>query len=129
MRALSRALLAIAAIAAMTACSESDRSDMSSDARDAAHSASTEATKVANDADMKRTEAQHPLLAMPDVAEDPARRFLTQHLQVEAVPVVEATSSAPQFGNPFRRQTHSFIRLTRLGRDTPDQTPGMAPGS
>jgi hypothetical protein len=57
MRALSRALLAIAAIAAMTACSESDRSDMSSDARDAAHSASTEATKVANDADMKRTEA------------------------------------------------------------------------
>ena len=57
MRALSRALLANAAIAAMTACSESDRSDMSSDARDAAHSASTEATKVANDADMKRTEA------------------------------------------------------------------------
>ena len=45
--------------------------------------------------DMKWTEAEHPLLAMPDVAEDPARRVRAQHLQVKAVPVVEAPLSAP----------------------------------
>ena len=57
MRATSLALAALAVVGVMAACSQSDRSDMSSDARDAAHSATTEATKVANDADMKRTEA------------------------------------------------------------------------
>jgi|SRR5215831_13580326 len=57
MRAYSRALLAVAAFAALTACSKNDRSDMSSDARDAAHSAHSVVSKVANDADMKRTEA------------------------------------------------------------------------
>ena len=57
MRALRRVLPALAVIAAMTACSKSDQTDVSSDARDAAHSAHAEASKVASDADMKRTEA------------------------------------------------------------------------
>lgn len=58
MRAKSpAALAALAVVVAMTACSKSDRSDMSADARDAASSARTEASKVANDADMKRAEA------------------------------------------------------------------------
>src|SRR5215472_13562858 len=57
MRAYSRALLAVDAFAALTVCSKNDRSDMSSDARDAAHSAHAVASKVANDADMKRAEA------------------------------------------------------------------------
>ena len=57
MRATNLALATLAVAAAMTACSKSDRSDMSSDARDAAHSASAVASKVANDADMKRTAA------------------------------------------------------------------------